>query len=73
MKNQACVLAVVMALGTAGSVWAADGIRFGMVGLAAFQTARLNVVNTYQDPNLAPCRLQLSFFYSEGTPMEAVL
>jgi hypothetical protein len=68
--KQSSVLAVLMAVGTAGSVWAADTVvHFGMVGIVG-QTARLNVVNTaIGNPNESACLVELMFFDSEGTQL----
>lgn len=63
MKKLA-VLAVLMAVGIASPVWAE---KFGMVGIVAGQTARLNVVNTIGDPNTRPnCRVALGILDSQG-------
>lgn len=65
--KQSSVLAVLMAVGTAG---AADTVvHFGMVGIVG-QTARLNVVKTaIGNPNESPCLVELTFFDSEGTQL----
>src|SRR5262245_21750714 len=63
MKKLAA-LAVLTAVGIASPVWAE---KFGMVGIVAGQTARLNVVNTIGDPNTSPnCRVALGILDSQG-------
>jgi len=39
---------------------------FGMVAIAAGQTARLNVLNAIGDPGIQPCTVELRFFDGRG-------
>lgn len=65
--NKQVILAVLLAFGIASPVWAANRTsNFGMVGIAAGQTVRINVVNTIGDPDILPTPVVLTFFDNEG-------